>query len=198
MDKIPILYINLNHRQDRNKQLIDELKKYNLFDNVERVEAIKHPNGYIGCVLSHIICLNIAIKKELEQVIILEDDFIFLRSPDILDLNLDYDIFLLGGTIWKKEDGIDKGNYYRVTDASRTEGYIIKKHYYLTLRNHWIESVSKLLMKHENNYCLDIYWKLLQKKDKFYMNKFGLIGGQRPGYSDIKNTKMTRPNNKVK
>ena len=191
MDKIPILYINLKHREDRNIELIDELKKYNLHTNIERVEAIKHPNGYIGCVLSHIICLDIAISKDYEQVIILEDDFIFLKNPDMLDLNLDYDIFLLGGTIYKTEY---KENYYRVTDASRTEGYIIKKHYYLILRNHWIESVSKLLSEQNKIYFLDIYWKILQKKDKFYMNKFGLIGGQRIGYSDIRNDEVIRAN----
>ena len=189
MDKLKILYINLNHREDRNKELINELKKYNLTG--ERVEAIKHPNGYIGCVLSHINCLNIAISKKYKEVIILEDDFIFLRSPDMLDLNFDYNVFLLGGSVWKKED---KGNYYRVIDASRTEGYIIKENYYKTLRDHWIESVSKLLCNHEIKYCLDIYWKILQRKDKFYMNKFGLIGGQRKGFSDIQNIEIERQN----
>ena len=57
MDKIPILYINLELRKDRNKEIIDELNKFNLTG--ERVDAIKHDDGYIGVALSHIKCLDI-------------------------------------------------------------------------------------------------------------------------------------------
>ena len=93
MDKIPILYINLKSRTDRNKEIINELNKYNL--KGERVEAINEDDGYIGCALSHIKCLDLAIERNYEEVIILEDDFIFLQNPNKLNLNIDYDIFLL-------------------------------------------------------------------------------------------------------
>lgn len=191
MNNIPILYINLESRKDRNKEIIDELNKYNL--KGERVEAIKHDDGYIGCALSHIKCLDLAIKRNYDEVIILEDDFIFLKNTDRLNLNIDYDVFLLGGCItkFKKEK-----RFNRVTDASRTEGYIIKKHYYKILKECFIESVKNLLIKHEHKYKLDILWKELQIKDKFYFNKSGLIGGQREGFSDIQNRNMRRPNYK--
>tara|TARA_R100000388_G_C7243702_1_gene163326 strand:- start:2641 stop:3222 length:582 start_codon:yes stop_codon:yes gene_type:complete len=193
MDKIPILYINLECRKDRNKEIIDELNKYKLHG--ERVEAIKHDDGYIGCALSHIKCLDIAIKRDYEEVIILEDDFIFLDNPDKLNLDIDYDVFLLGGTIYKCEK---ENNFNRVIDASRTEGYIIKKHYYKTLKNCFEESVKNLLIKHQFKYRLDILWKQLQIKDNFYFNDFGLIGGQREGFSNIQNINMKRPNYKYK
>tara|TARA_R110000823_G_scaffold4199_3_gene15844 strand:- start:326 stop:901 length:576 start_codon:yes stop_codon:yes gene_type:complete len=180
MDNIPILYINLECRRNRHKDIVNELKKYNL--KGERVEAIKHENGYLGCVLSHIKCIDKAIKKNYDEVIILEDDFIFLQNPNKLNLNIDYDIFLLGGSIWNSKKEF---NFIRILDASRTEGYIIKKHYYKILKECWIKSVSNLLREFDLKYCLDITWKVLQKKDKFYMNDFGLIGGQREGYSDI-------------
>ena len=180
MDNIPILYINLECRRNRHKDIVNELKKYNL--KGERVEAIKHENGYLGCVLSHIKCIDKAIKKNYDEVIILEDDFIFLQNPNKLNLNIDYDIFLLGGSIWNSKKEF---NFIRILDASRTEGYIIKKHYYKILKECWIKSVSNLLREFDLKYCLDIAWKDLQKKDKFYMNDFGLIGGQREGYSNI-------------
>jgi len=191
MNNIPILYINFKHREDRNKEIINELNKYNL--KGERVEAIKHKDGYIGCALSHIKCLDIAIEKNYEQVIILEDDFIFLQNPDKLNLNINYDVFLLGGTIYKCEK---ENNFNKVIDASRTEGYIIKKHYYETLKECFNKSVKHLLIKHEFKYYLDILWKELQIKDKFYFNNFGLIGGQREGFSDILNINMKRSNYK--
>lgn len=189
MNKIPILYINLNEREDRNNNIKKELYKYNL--EGERVEAIKHKDGYIGCAKSHIKCLDIAIERNYEEIIILEDDFIFLQNPNKLNLNINYDIFLLGGTIYKSKK---ENNFNRVSDASRTEGYIIKKHYYNILKECFTESVNNLLIKHEHKYKLDILWKKLQVKDKFYFNDFGLIGGQREGYSDIQNLNMKRPN----
>lgn len=193
MDKIPILYINLKFRKDRNEEIINELNKFNLTG--ERVEAIKHDDGYIGCALSHIKCLDLAIERDYEEVIILEDDFIFLQNPDKLNLNINFDVFLLGGTIYKCCKA-DENNFIKVIDASRTEGYIIKKHYYKTLKNCFEESVKNLLIKHEHKYKLDILWKQLQIKDNFYFNDFGLIGGQREGYSDIQNMNMKRPNYK--
>ena len=193
MDKIPILYINLEFRKDRNEEIIEELNKFNLTG--ERVEAIKHNDGYIGCALSHIKCLNLAIERDYKEVIILEDDFIFLQNPDKLNLNIDYDVFLLGGTIYKFEK---EKNFNKAIDATRTEGYIIKKNYYKTLKNCFEESVKNLLIKHQHKYKLDILWKQLQIKDKFYFNDFGLIGGQREGYSDIQHTNMKRPNYKIK
>jgi len=189
MNKIPILYINLNERENRNNNIKKELYKYNL--EGERVEAIKHKDGYIGCAKSHIKCLDIAIERNYEEIIILEDDFIFLQNPNKLNLNINYDIFLLGGTIYKSKK---ENNFNRVSDASRTEGYIIKKHYYKILKECFTESVKNLLIKHEHQYKLDILWKKLQVKDKFYFNDFGLIGGQREGYSDILNINIKRPN----
>ena len=189
MDKIPILYINLKFRKDRNEEIINELNKFNLTG--ERVEAIKHKDGYIGCALSHIKCLDLAIERGYEEVIILEDDFIFLQNPDKLNLNIDYDVFLLGGTIYKFEK---EKNFNKAIDATRTEGYIIKKNYYKTLKNCFEESVKNLLIKHQHKYKLDILWKQLQIKDKFYFNDFGLIGGQREGYSDILNDYIKRKN----
>ena len=193
MDKIPILYINLETRKDRNKEIIDELNKFNLTG--ERVEAIKHKDGYIGCALSHIKCLDLAIQRDYDEVIILEDDFIFLQDPDKLNLNINYDVFLLGGTIYKCKK---ENNFNKVIDATRTEGYIIKKHYYHVLKECFKQSVQNLLIKHQHKYKLDILWKQLQIKDNFYFNDFGLIGGQREGYSDIQNTNMKRPNYKIK
>lgn len=193
MDKIPILYINLEQRKDRNQEIIQELNKYNLVGT--RIEAIKHDDGYIGCALSHIKALDFAIKKRYKEVIILEDDFIFLQNPDKLDLNIDYDVFLLGGMIYSCKEHL---GFNKVIDATRTEGYIIKKHYYKKLKDCFIHSVKRLLIKHEHEYKLDILWKKLQKQDKFYFNIFGLLGGQREGYSDIQKKNLNRDNYKYK
>ncbi len=192
MNNIPIYIINLEKRKDRKEEIIKELNKYKI-DNYEFIKAIEFPDGYIGCALSHIIALDLAIKNKYDKVIILEDDFIFLKNPNELNIEIDFDVFLLGGTIYEKEN-IPDINFLRIKRASRTEGYIIKKHYYKTLKNCFIDSVRNLLIKHTHEYKLDILWKHLQVKDKFYINSSGLIGGQREGYSDIQKQNMKRPN----
>lgn len=189
---IPIFYINLEERNNKNNEIISELTSKGI-TNFTRVNAIKHDDGYIGCALSHIKCLDIAIKRGYEKVCIMEDDYIFLDSCDKLKLpDFDYDIFLIGGTIKKYEK---ENDFLRIREASRTEGYIIKKHYYETLKKCFISSVCSLLNEHTFEGCLDIHWRTLQQKDKFYINDFGLIGGQREGYSDIMKTNMKRKNN---
>lgn len=190
MKKIPILYINLDKRKDRDNEIKQELLKYELEGH--KIKAIEHDNGYIGCVLSHIKALDYAIKKKYNEVIILEDDFIFLMNPKKLDLNINFDVFLLGGTAKeiKKE-----GDFYRALKTSRTEGYLIKRHYYNILKNNFIEGLCNILKENNQIYYLDWWWNKLQEKDKWYFNSFGFIGGQKEGYSDIQKNKMDRCNN---
>jgi len=71
-----ILYINLEHRKDRNEHILNEIHKI-CTDNskIHRIDAIKNDNGALGCGLSHIKALEYAVKNEWKTVLILEDDF---------------------------------------------------------------------------------------------------------------------------
>ena len=62
------LFINLEHRKDRLEHASREFKKMNI--DAERVDAIKHNVGAIGCSMSHIKCLEIAKKINLEKFIL--------------------------------------------------------------------------------------------------------------------------------
>ena len=73
-------YINLEHRKDRNKKMIQRLKSNNL-NNYLRINGIyKKDYGPIGCGKSHIKCLELAIKMDLPEVIIMEDDIIIKNN----------------------------------------------------------------------------------------------------------------------
>ena len=190
MEDIPILYINLEKRKDRNNEIIEELNKYNL--KGERVEATYYYQGMIGCTLSHIKCLDIAIKNNYDKVCILEDDFIFINDLNKLVIPNEYDVFLLGGTIQKQEKYNDE--YIRILKSQRTEGYIIKNHYYKTLRDLFIDSIYCNLKELLPSNNLDMKWTKLQKKDLWLCNNWGVVGGQREGYSDIINRNIKRQN----
>ena len=69
-----VLYINLNERTDRRKEILDELTKLNLLSKAERFNAIRTPNGRIGCTLSHLKCLQLAKERDYNNVLIVEDE----------------------------------------------------------------------------------------------------------------------------
>ena len=73
-----IYYINLKQREDRKRELLIQLKKLDKIPNtkfvIERIDAVKHQKGGIGCGESHIKALKKAKNNNLEQVIIIEYD----------------------------------------------------------------------------------------------------------------------------
>ena len=76
-----IYYINLFERTDR--LFFCERQLNSIQQPSERIDAVKHKNGRIGCALSHIKILEkIYEEKEKGFFLILEDDFFF--KEDIL------------------------------------------------------------------------------------------------------------------
>ena len=79
-----IFFINLKHREDRKKQILNELKNMDIVeDKIIRIDAIREKyNGHIGCAKSHVKTLKYAKEHNLEHIVIFEDDFIFNLSKD--------------------------------------------------------------------------------------------------------------------
>ena len=192
-----ILYINLEHRKDRLLNVVTQLEDMKLKGN--RFNAIRNKNGAIGCSLSHIKCLQIALENDWEYVCIIEDDIvfsdkkIFMESLNNLKNNFkgDWDVIILGGNNCPPFEYINN-NLIKVNNCQTTTGYIVNKKYYSKLINNFKESVSKL-MKNPNNkkeYAVDIYWKRLQKEDNWYLLT-PLTIHQLDDYSDIENRVTT-------
>jgi GR25 family glycosyltransferase involved in LPS biosynthesis len=97
IDKINIMYININKDIDRNNKMIEQLNKY---ENIKykRINAVT-PNDIsesewenfhkncphqrkteFACILSHIKAIHTAYHQGLDYVVICEDDIIFRRS----------------------------------------------------------------------------------------------------------------------
>ena len=72
-----LYYINLDKRTDRNKLMINQLKRVNKNKKfkINRFSAIRNSiHGGIGCGKSHIKVLKIAKQLNLPYVIVIEDD----------------------------------------------------------------------------------------------------------------------------
>jgi GR25 family glycosyltransferase involved in LPS biosynthesis len=185
-----VLYINLQNRLDRKHRVEQQLNDLGL--KYERFNAIKHENPAIGCSMSHLKCLEMAKHNKWSNVMILEDDILFLK-PSVFSEQLNkfhschttWDVLLLAGNVVPPYDRIDE-TCIKVSRCQTTTGYVVKQHYYDRLINNIKESILKLMLNPEKQlqYAIDKHWFSLQKSDLWYL-LIPLTVTQAPGYSDI-------------
>jgi len=189
MDKLSgIVYINLDRRVDRRKQMEDQLKEYGL--TAERFSAIPHAFGPIGCMKSHLEVLKLAKKKNWESVLILEDDFEFLVSPselmrhliEFFNLDIPFDVLMLGYNLKKSQPFHQL--LVKVLDAQTASAYIVHKRFYNSLITLYEQVLPKFEQTRlEGKYACDQIWKQFQPKSAWYAFKTRL-GRQRASFSD--------------
>jgi len=135
---LDIYVINLKYRKDKKKKIEAIYKKYKNI-NLIFIEAIKNNNGAIGCFMSHQKCIQIAKEKNLDYVIVMEDDTFprpnidFYKELDetlnYLKTKNDWNIFL-GVANKVGPDNIKQitkhnGNNYILTDKSFITNLVI-------------------------------------------------------------------------
>jgi hypothetical protein len=188
-----VFYINLTERIDRKAQVEQQLSKVGL-TNFNRFNAIKLPNGALGCSMSHLKCLQLAKERNLDHILIVEDDIIFLNSGifigqlnKFLQNNKEWDVLLIAGNNVPPYRVVDD-TCVQVSWCQTTTGYLIRKQYYDTLINNIKEGINKLIREPKNKimYAIDKYWLSLQKKDMWLL-LVPLTVSQREGYSNIEN-----------
>lgn len=185
-----IIYINLEKRIDRKEHIENELKKFNL--SFERFNAFETKRfGIVGCGYSHLGVLKKAKKMNYKNILILEDDFIFLVNKEefeteltnFFNLNIHYDVLFLSYGLIRHET-LNNGIVNRVLESSSASGYIVHHSYYDKLIELY-EWAIPLLKKTRMHWIFanDQIWKDFQKKDQWlYFIK--RIGKQMDGYSD--------------
>lgn len=185
-----VLYINLDSRVDRKNNVENELGKIGLIG--ERFSAVTNQKGYIGCTMSHIRCLEIAKERGLDHILIVEDDILFTK-PDVfidqlnkfLKSEKEFDVLLLAGNNYKPYLYIDEF-CVQVNNCQTTTGYLVKNHYYDKLIDNYKLGLNNLIKFNKDQYCIDQYWKNLQKSDKWFLIT-PLTVTQRESYSNIEN-----------
>lgn len=186
-----VYYINLLERKDRKDLVENELNE--LGWKYLRFNAIKTKNGRVGCSLSHLKLIQIAKEKNLDYIVIVEDDIQFMRKSwfnekitNIINSEFNFDVFLLGGNLRQPIYKINE-DIYKITKSFTTTGYIVKKHYYDTLINNIKEGIQLLLRDPGGEYnsnAIDCHWMKLQEKGNWFIIMPRTIT-QRPIYSDI-------------
>ena len=185
-----IIYINLDHRVDRNQEIIKELTTYFSDTPIIRLSAIYQPdNGALGCLQSHIMMLKYALYNfPGENVLFCEDDLQFLKDPKGYIYNLDkfynWDVVMVAANTNKSKKTGNK--IVKVSDSQTASCYLVKSDYIPKIleifeKDLEIYNTTKIWKK---EYFNDQSWKILQKKDNWYAftDKIAL---QRKSYSDI-------------
>jgi len=180
-----VVYINLEHRTDRRISIETELAKYFPPWKISRFDAIRNGKGYIGCTMSHIGVVELAISRGWKNCLIVEDDAVWSNFENgylLLEklVKNPYDVITFGTTFTTYDR-----DTYRLKSGQTTTAYLINSQYYHTYLDNVKEGLSKLLETDiVKQYALDVYWKILQAKDNWYCIMPGLMT-QKDGYSDI-------------
>lgn len=190
-----IYYINLEHRKDRRESIEREIKKIDPeFKKTERINAVLQKPGWIGCGKSHLLALKKALEEGHDNILILEDDFVFqveekeiLPTIDNFFKNFkDYTLFLLGTNLLRFQEV--KDDFIKVINGQTTSGYMINKKFIPNLIKCFQEAVTALEEgKDRRIFSIDIQWKKFQgNSSKVYTTKKRL-GKQKASFSDIEN-----------
>ena len=189
-------YINLIERVDRKENLINNFKLLNIPTlEMLHIDAKKHHYGAIGCFLSHIHCLDKAKENGYDHILICEDDIQFTnvivlknQLRKIIQNIKNWDVIMLASNVLSIEKIKNVTYCARVTSGMCATGYIVKSHYYDTLLKNYHEGIRHLFRNPNmtSRYAVDVYWKLLQKKDNWII-PLPLTVTQFANFSNIEN-----------
>jgi hypothetical protein len=189
-----ILIINLKHRIDRKKNILEQINRFNISsDKIYFIDAVYNDNGIIGCALSHIKCIEYAISNNLKNILILEDDYCFCDNIELFNSNLFRFIFfnldwhgillsysLFGPPVYLKTNIDFIFKFYWSHSAA---SYILNNKIYYDM----IKSIKDGLQKYNP---IDWSWNYNKNDYNFYAIK-DTIGFQYDSYSDIENTNVS-------
>jgi GR25 family glycosyltransferase involved in LPS biosynthesis len=198
MQKIDrIFYINMDNRPDRRQTIEEEFTRLDISpDAVTRFPACSYngcPNS--GCLLSHANVLEMAYMMGYQNVLILEDDFIFIEDKDkihndiseffkMADTGFEWDVIMLT-TCAAQICEFTTDIISRVTSSGNGAAYLVNRNMMMTISTLFKQNVDNLYYTKQHwIYQNDILWKHLMPKTRWYMfNQY--LGYQKGGYSDL-------------
>lgn len=188
-------YINLSKRTEKNENTIKELKRLGI-SKPNRFEAITHEIGIVGCVKSHIKCIEIARERGWPFVCIFEDDVIFrniktCRTMINKYIDADYDVLYIGCRVLDNKYEFITNELININSAYCNHAYIVKSHYYDTILENFYEGMKLKIQagvdahnkRQSEEYNIDVYCNILQSVDNWY-SFYPHFASQKNGYSD--------------
>lgn len=196
---LTVRVINLSRRPDRLKKVSKTLMDKG-FSNWERVEAVDGAlmgsrvppllAGSIGCEMSHLAALRLPIGRQVQAIMVCEDDLEFLGDEDEIKsclaeflLTPQLDVLVLGGR--------PRGGSIPISANLRIVRGLVGRSCYVVKMG----AVSQLLRQFSHGLSLlengnikgkgDLTWRKLQDRTLFFAAPRKDLARQRADYSDI-------------
>ena len=169
-----VVVINLNRRDDRLKQITQDLNSLGI--KFERFAAIDNGDPIDSCKQSHLAVISQAREDNLGSILILEDDALFSRSflddfqKAYSELPNDWDMFYLGGSALIK------------LPFSR---YLVRSKRTLSLQAYAVSSKAYDILLRDYPGHIDVGYSLLHDELQVFLARPSIVK-QHPGYSDIR------------
>ncbi len=191
-----IVYINLDTRDDRRKQMEHELERVvGSLALVQRFSATSYkgcPNT--GCLLSHATVLEQAYDEGCNNVLILEDDFKFIDDVSkvhssikaLFESKIQWDVVMLTTCAAVQEPNANNNALItKIVSSGNGAAYLVNRSMMLELSMLFKANLENLYQtKRHWEYQNDVLWKQLMPHSNWYMfNDY--LGYQREGYSDL-------------
>ena len=196
MNRIDVIYyINLDHRIDRRKEVEKQLVNIGFDpDKIVRMDAIRKSVKGLGCGLSHMECLQKAMVDNLDNVMVVEDDFTFRIDQETLHARLqhafsvEFDAYILGGKILQSKQ--ESSGIQKVEEAQALSCYIVSKKFIPVLHDNFQLAMTHLERGGRyDEFAIDQFSKPLQKSNVYFCH-LPTAGIQAPGWSDIEQTNV--------
>jgi len=188
-----IIYINLDKRTDRRQEIEDEFARYGI--QAERFSAIETPRrGIVGCTYSHLAVYKLAKERGYKNVLIFEDDFVFMATKaafyrnlqQLLDSSIDYQLCMLAYNNTQSPKPTQYPFLMKTVEAQTASAYLVHHTFYDRIIElfEWAAHLLEETNEHWN-YANDQVWKKYQNDETIGWYCFKeRIGKQQDGYSD--------------
>jgi len=188
-----VLFINLDSRTDRRTHF--ELQFFEIGFHPQRFAAIQNARGAIGCTMSHIACMKMAIQNKWDHVLVCEDDATIINPGQLVHqvnhffqrFNDSWDVLLLAGNNYQPFRQ-ESPECIRVANCQTATSYLVRRPYFEKLLANFNEGLKKLIAEpsQQPKYAIDQYWKKLQRTNRWYLIvPISMV--QRSDFSDVSN-----------
>jgi GR25 family glycosyltransferase involved in LPS biosynthesis len=153
---IDFYVINLKESVQRMNLIYNKFSDFNII----RIDAIKQTEGWKGCFMSHLKCIEYAKKNKLKNIWVLEDDCLpaenfkdrIITIKEYLDNNNDWYIYLGGCNRLNNDNFLSKTNY-------KDENFIKINFSYCMHMVCYNEKIYDYLLNHPINIEIDKAWQ---------------------------------------
>lgn len=144
--------INMDKRPDRWEQAQVEFKKLGIENDVIRWSGVENTNGNLGCTLSHKTLIEHCKSEGLNNVLIFEDDVLFVENDmdkleeafvELKELE-NWDLFYIGVTMAPQLKSFTRvtNNILRTSFAYTTHAYAVNAQAFDPMIESWNRSIE--------------------------------------------------------